>query len=159
MLPILSAWGTTCEYAIVQDENMTIAPENLNYCEAASLPLVGLTVLQALEPFLQENDYDVSGKKILIQGGAGGLGSFCIQYCKNVLHMMVYATCNNEDVKLLTDLGADVLIDYENENFEKLVRNMDAVFDSLSYLLEEKTMKCPVLKKVYFYILYIINLY
>ena len=94
-----------------------------------------------------------AGKAVLIEGGAGGLGSFAIQYCKNVLHMRVIVTCSARSNHFCKKLGADVCIDYnENPRFLEtceLIRCVDVVFDPFSWLYRDATLnsKLPVLKR------------
>ena len=88
MLPLQGqSWGAFQEYVVTNYTIIAHVPSKISPKEAAGLPLVGLTVVQALAPVLrtwQRNGESSKGKKILIHAGAGGVGSFAIQYCKNV---------------------------------------------------------------------------
>ena len=102
----------------------------------ASLSLGGLTVLQALHfdtlPMVSYPIPFYENKKILIQGGSGGLG--------NVLKMYVIATCSSHNVQYVRSLGADEVIDYNLDKLENSVRDVDIVLDPYSYLYEERTL-------------------
>lgn len=88
-------------------------------------------------------------KKILIQGGAGGIGCFAIQYCQKVLGMIVVATCSTEHIALCKELGADVIVDYKTTKFEDVISDCDIVLDPFSYLYEKRTLNdSKVLKQV-----------
>lgn len=117
--------GSFAEYMAV-DENMVCRkPANLNFEEAASLPMVGLTTIQAFEKAKLK-----SGDKILIHAGSGGIGSFAIQYAKSK-GVFVYTTTSTQNVEWVKALGADRVIDYKKENYLDVVQNLDIVYDTL----------------------------
>lgn len=117
--------GSFAEYMAV-DENMVCRkPANLNFEESASLPMVGLTTIQAFEKAKLK-----SGDKILIHAGSGGIGSFAIQYAKSK-GAYVYTTTGTQNVDWVKALGADRVIDYKNENYLDVVQNVDLVYDTL----------------------------
>ncbi|MBI3341602.1 NADP-dependent oxidoreductase [Candidatus Curtissbacteria bacterium] len=101
-------------------------PKNINFLEAASLPLVGISALQALETHIELRE----GQKILIHGGTGGIGSVAIQIAK-ALGAYVATTVKSEDFDYVKDLGADEAIDYTSEAFEEKLKDFDAVFDTI----------------------------
>jgi NADPH:quinone reductase-like Zn-dependent oxidoreductase len=147
MMPtIYSGWGAACQYAVVDAQSVCKVPENVSFIEAASVPLVGTTVLSGFRSFCAFHKGQTAGKRVLIQAGSGGLGSFAIQYCKHVLGMVVYTTCSSENLNFVRDLGADVAIDYLRERFEDVAVGMDVVFDSMSFLYERRTFNSKVLK-------------
>ena len=147
MMPhVFSGWGAACEYAAVDENIVTRAPTNITAVEAASLPLISLTVLQSFESFVSQHRNATTGLSVLVQAGAGGLGSFAIQYCKHHLHMKVYTTCSANNADFCRSLGADVVIDYGTERFEDVALGMDVVFDPMAYMYEERTFKSKVLK-------------
>lgn len=88
MLPLQGqSWGAFQEYIVTNYSIIAHVPSKITAREAAGLPVVGLTTIQALAPVLrnwQQQGQNSTGKKILVQAGAGGVGSFAIQYCKNV---------------------------------------------------------------------------
>lgn len=147
MVPyIFTGWGAACEYVAVKEDTLARTPPNISDTEAASLPLTSLTVLQGFQSFVTHYKNKTAGKKVLIQAGAGGLGVFAIQYCKNELGMTVYTTCGTQNVDFVKSLGADVVIDYTKERFEDMAVGMDVVFDPMAYMYEERTFNSDVLK-------------
>jgi len=149
MMPhIWSGWGSTAQFAVVNHSIVVPAPKNITAIEAASLPLVGLTVLQGFRQFVEAHPNDTAGRKVLIQAGAGGLGTFAVQYCKHALGMQVFASCSAANTPFVQSLGADVTIDYKTQRFEEVCEGMDVVFDPVAYLYEHRTFNSNVLKKV-----------
>jgi len=71
-----------------------------------------------------------SGQKILIHGGAGGIGSYAVQLAK-YLGAYIAATAGPDDLDYVKNLGADVVIDYKNQSFTELIKDYDAVFDTV----------------------------
>ena len=145
MLPLLySVYGALAQYVAVDIDLVARVSPDMESTSLASLPLVGLTVLQALHfdtlPMVSYPIPFYENKKILIQGGSGGLGTFAVQYCKNVLKMYVIATCSSHNVQYVRSLGADEVIDYNLDKFENSVRDVDIVLDPYSYLYEERTL-------------------
>ena len=93
--------------------------------EAASIPLVGLTAWQALV----EVGKVKPGQKVFVQAGSGGVGTFAIQLAKH-LGATVATTTSGKNVELVRSLGADVVIDYTKQNFEKVLSGYDLVLNS-----------------------------
>ena len=117
--------GTLAEFAKVDPKVFALKPENLTFEKAASLPLVGLTAMQALEKVnLKEGD------RVLIHAGSGGVGSFAIQYAKEK-GAIVYTTTSSTNMDWVKALGADRVIDYKNEDYKKVANDLDIVFDTL----------------------------
>ena len=119
---------------------IALKPKNINFIEAASLPLVGVSSIQALEEHIELQ----AGQKILIHGGAGGIGSIAVQIAK-ALGAHVVATSNAQNVEYVKSLGADDVIDYKNENFEDKLSDFDAVFDTVGG--EESSKLIKILKR------------
>lgn len=143
MIPMIGTqWGSSAEFVAVDDSLLARLPDSVDFEAAASLPLVSLTVIQSLDRLK-----DTKGKKILIHAGAGGVGSFGIQYAKHVLGMEVATTASKEKAETLKALGADVVIDYRSEDFTDIVQDYDAVLDTMSFLYETKTLTSKVLNK------------
>lgn len=117
--------GTFAEMVAVREDSLSIKPKNLTMEEAASLPLVGLTVWQALV----EKAKLKKGQKVFIQAGSGGVGTFAIQLAKQ-LGATVATTTSTSNVAWVRDLGADVVIDYKKEDFEKVLSGYDVVLNS-----------------------------
>jgi alcohol dehydrogenase len=132
--------GAFAEIALTNIENIALKPKSLSYIEAAALPLVGVSAWQALV----ENMRLSNGQKILIHGGAGGIGSISIPLAKN-LGAYVTTTANSDDKQFVQDIGADKVIDYKTQSFEELLNDYDAVFDTIGGETYTKSFK--VLKK------------
>ena len=101
-------------------------PPALSHVDAAALALTGLTALCSIEDSLKLK----SGETILIQGGAGGVASFAIQLAKHI-GARVITTASAANLSYLRDIGADQVIDYNTTDFTKVVRNCDAVFETV----------------------------
>ena len=115
--------GAMAEYCAAHTSNVVLKPENLTFEEAASIPLVGMTALQALKASgLKEGD------SIFISGGAGGVGTMAIQLAKHVFkaRLVVTTASNGEKEKLCKNLGADVVVDYKTTRFEEVYGGMNA---------------------------------
>jgi len=117
--------GTVAEYVLVDHTVVSKKPANITFEEAAGLPLVGLTAIQALERVGLK-----AGDQILIHAGSGGVGSFAIQYAK-AKGAYGYTTTSTENVNWVKALGADHVIDYKKEDYKSVVSELDTVFDTL----------------------------
>ncbi|XP_057447460.1 2-methylene-furan-3-one reductase-like [Lotus japonicus] len=119
--------GTLVEYTAAEEKVLAHKPSNLNFIEAASLPLAIITAYQGLETA----EFS-AGKSILVLGGAGGVGTLAIQLAKHVFGASkVAATASTAKLELLKKLGADLPIDYTKENFEELSEKFDVVYDAV----------------------------
>jgi len=117
--------GTVAEFVAVNAQVIAKKPTNVTFEKAASLPLAGLTAMQALQKAdLKEGD------RVLIHAGSGGVGSFAIQYAKH-LGAIVYTTTSGDNVEWVKALGADRVINYKEENYKDVANNLDVVFDTL----------------------------
>jgi alcohol dehydrogenase len=134
--PRKSKIGTFAEYIAIHEDDIALKPKNLSFEEAASIPLVGLTSYQALTDILQLQ----KGQKILIQAGAGGVGTFAIQLAK-LMGATVATTASEAGANLVKSLGADEIINYKTEKFEEILKNYDAVFDTLGGEILEKSFE------------------
>lgn len=118
--------GALSELCAVDERIVAKAPDGASFAEAASVPLAGLTALQALT--------DVAGvtpgQKVLVHAGAGGVGSLAIQIAK-ALGATVATTTSTRNVELVRSLGADVVIDYTRQDFARELRDQDMVFETL----------------------------
>ncbi|MED3202032.1 NADP-dependent oxidoreductase [Bacillus toyonensis] len=126
--------GTFAEYIAIHEDDIALKPNNLSFEEAASIPLVGLTSYQALHDIMQLQ----KGQKILIHAGSGGVGTFAIQLAK-IMGATVTTTASEAGVNLVTSLGADEIINYKTEKFEDILKNYDAVFDTIGGATLEKS--------------------
>ena len=127
--------GTFAEFVAVKEDSLAIKPNNITMEEAASIPLVGLTVWQALV----EKAKLKKGQKVFIQAGSGGVGTFAIQLAKH-LGATVATTTSTRNVALVKRLGADVVIDYKKEDFEKVLSDYDVVLNSQDGKTLEKSL-------------------
>ncbi|WHP42654.1 NADP-dependent oxidoreductase [Lysinibacillus boronitolerans] len=134
--PRKSKIGTFAEYISIHEDDIALKPKNLSFEEAASIPLVGLTSYQALHDIMQLQ----KGQKILIHAGSGGVGTFAIQLAK-VMGATVATTASEAGANLVTSLGADKVINYKKESFEAILKNYDAVFDTLGGKTLEKSFE------------------
>jgi NADPH:quinone reductase-like Zn-dependent oxidoreductase len=98
----------------------------LSHNEAAAVPLAALTAWQALF----DHGRLKKGERVLVHAGAGGVGSFAIQFAKwSGAHVIATASAANE--KLVRDLGADEFVDYRSQRFEDVLAKVDVVLDSI----------------------------
>jgi len=132
--------GAFAELALVNEDSIAHKPRTLNHIEAAALTTVGVSAWQALV----ENIGLSKDKKILIHGGAGGIGSIAIQLAKH-LGAYVATTVSTSDKQFVQELGANQVIDYKTENFEDMIHDYDAVFDTVAGDTYKRSFK--VLKK------------
>ena len=112
-------------------------PESLSHVESAALALIGLTALVSVEDTLKLK----SGETILIQGGAGGVASFAIQVAKHI-GARVITTASKANHDYVRSLGADQAIDYNTEDFTKVVSGCDAVFDTVGGDVTQRSFAC-----------------
>ncbi len=132
--------GTFAEYISVNENDAAVKPKNLSMEEAASIPLVGLTVWQALI----EKANLRKGQKVFIQAGSGGVGTFAIQLAKH-LGATVATTTSAANTDLVKRMGADIIIDYRKENFETILKDYDVVLNSQGTKTLQNSLK--VLKR------------
>ena len=118
--------GSFAEAVLAQTGTVAAKPKSLSHIEAGALPLVGVSALQALIEHLRLSQ----GQKILIHGGAGGIGSIAIQLARH-LGADVATTVAGKDIDYVKGLGAGTVIDYKAQKFEDAVRDFDAVFDTI----------------------------
>ncbi len=117
--------GTFAERIAVHEDDLAIKPATLSMAEAASVPLVALTAWQALV----ERANLKRGQKVLIHAGSGGVGTYAIQLAKH-LGATVATTTGTSNVEWVRDLGADIVVDYRTQDFEKVIEDYDVVLDS-----------------------------
>src|SRR5436853_3837377 len=128
--------GAFAECIAIQEDAVAKKPKNLTMEEAASIPLVGLTAWQVLV----ERANLQKGQKVLIHAGSGGVGTFAIQLAKHI-GATVATTTSTANVDLVKSLGADVVIDYKKEDFDKVLSGYDVVLNSLGKDTLEKSLK------------------
>ena len=128
--------GAFAEYIAINDADVALKPKNLSMEEAASIPLVGLTAWQALV----ERAKLKKGQKVFIQAGSGGVGTLAIQLAKH-LGATVATTTSASNMDMVRDLGADVIIDYKKDDFEKVLSGYDVVLNSQDRRALEKSLR------------------
>lgn len=133
--PELSNRGTYAEYTTAKEELVAKMPDNINFKEAAAVPLAGLTAYQTLVDVGNLN----SGDKVLIHAGAGGVGSFAVQIAKK-LGAYVATTASTKNVEFLKSLGADQVIDYTKDDFSQELEDYDLVIDTLGGEIQDKSL-------------------
>ncbi|CAN7556921.1 NADP-dependent oxidoreductase [Polaromonas sp. LjRoot131] len=118
--------GAIAEFAVVPESAAALKPDKLDFVQAASIPMVGLTSWQALKERMKLRP----GQKVFIPAGSGGIGTFAIQLAKH-LGARVGTTTSTGNVELVRSLGADEIVDYKKQEFEKVLRGYDAVLGTV----------------------------
>jgi NADPH:quinone reductase-like Zn-dependent oxidoreductase len=119
-------WGTYAERVAVNAANVRRMPSNLSFEEAASLPMVYETAWMGLVDMALTKP----GELVLVQAGAGGVGSAAVQLAR-ALGAHVAATCSADAVDFVRGLGASVVVDYKAQDFTKVLNNVDVTFDPI----------------------------
>jgi NADPH:quinone reductase-like Zn-dependent oxidoreductase len=127
--------GTFAEFIAVDQADLALKPASLSTEQAASIPLVALTAWQALVEVGKVRP----GQKVFIQAGSGGVGTIAIQLAKH-LGAMVATTTSAKNADLVKSLGADVVIDYKTQDFEKVLSGYDLVLNSQDAKTLEKSL-------------------
>ncbi|AXF16703.1 NADP-dependent oxidoreductase [Paraburkholderia caledonica] len=118
--------GSIAEFAAVPESVAASKPVNLDFVQAAAVPMVGLTSWQALK----ERANLQAGQKVFIPAGSGGIGTFAIQLAKH-FGARVGTTTSTGNVQLVTSLGADEVVDYKKQEFEKVLGGYDVVLGTI----------------------------
>jgi alcohol dehydrogenase len=116
--------GSFAEFLAANIANTARAPKSMDSLKAAALPLAGSSAIQAVEDTIKLK----KGQKILIHGGAGGIGCIAIQLAK-AIGAHVATTVSERDISFVKDLGADTVINYHTQEFDKDLKDFDAVLD------------------------------
>lgn len=132
--------GAFAEFAATSAQQVAAMPENLSFTEAATLPLIGASAIQALTEHIKL----AANQKIFINGGAGAIGSIAIQLAKNI-GAYVAVTATREGIELAKQLRANEVIDYKTSDFSVLLKDYDAVFDTVGGDTFDKSLS--ILKK------------
>lgn len=118
--------GAFAEFAVTDFSQVAKMPKNLDFKQAASLPLVGASALQVIKNHINLK----RGQKLFVHGGAGGIGSIAIQIAKH-LGAYVATTATGDGINFVKSLGADEVIDYKVQDFAATLSGYDAVFDTV----------------------------
>jgi NADPH:quinone reductase-like Zn-dependent oxidoreductase len=125
----MSDWfidGAQAEYCLTVSANIAPKPVTLDHAQAAAVPISALTAWQALIDRAPLSE----GKRVLVHGAAGGVGSFAVQVAR-YQKAYVIATASTVNVDFVTALGANEVIDYRTTRFETVVRDVDVVLDTV----------------------------
>ncbi len=117
--------GAFAEQVALEEETVARMPAGMSFEDASALPLVALTAWQALHTRARLQ----LGERVLIHAGAGGVGTVAIQIAKH-LGAWVATTASAANRQLVTELGADAVVDYRTEDFSRLCKDLDVVFDT-----------------------------
>ncbi|MGN6777777.1 NADP-dependent oxidoreductase [Rhizobium sp.] len=117
--------GTFAEFIAIHEDDAALKPRTRTMEDASSMPLVALTAWQALVDVAKVKP----GQKVFIQAGSGGVGTIAIQLAKH-LGATVATTSSAKNAALVKSLGADVVIDYKTQDFEKVLSGYDVVLNS-----------------------------
>jgi NADPH:quinone reductase-like Zn-dependent oxidoreductase len=116
--------GAFAEYVCAPDSTLVMKPENVTFEQAAAAPVAAFTALQGL----RDKGHIRPGQKVLINGAAGGVGTFAVQIAKS-FGADVTAVCSTRNVDIVRSIGADRVIDYTQEDFTKRGQRYDLFFD------------------------------
>lgn len=114
------------EYAAAPADQIALKPENISHAEAAAATQSPLTAWQALV----DTGHVKKGDRVLVHGGAGGVGNYAIQIARHI-GCYVITTVSGADRAFVKELGADEVIDYRTQTFEKEVKEVDFVLDTI----------------------------
>ena len=132
--------GAYADYIVVREPELAFKPNSLHHIRAAAVPLAALTAWQSLFDTAQLQP----GQRVLIHAGGGGVGHLAVQLAK-WKGAYVFATASTKNLDLLRKLGVDEPIDYTQQRFEDVARNIDIVLDTMGGETQERSWS--VLKK------------
>lgn len=122
-----SCRGTFAEYACAPESRLALKPPNVTFEQAAAVPVAALTALQGL----RDKGRIRPGQKVLVNGAAGGVGTFAVQIAKS-FGAEVTGVCSTRNVEMVRSIGADDAIDYAREDFTEGARRYDLILDCIS---------------------------
>lgn len=129
--------GSLAEFVVANVANVARVPKSISMIEVAALPLVGASAIQALNDHMHLK----TGQKILIHGGAGGIGHIAIQLAKSI-GAHVATTVSADVMEFVKSLGADEIVDYKTQKFEDVVKEYDAVYDTIGGETTTRSFAC-----------------
>jgi NADPH:quinone reductase-like Zn-dependent oxidoreductase len=132
--------GAYADYIVVREPELALKPKSLHHVRAAAVPLAALTAWQSLF----DTAHLQPGQRVLIHAGSGGVGHLAVQLAK-WKGAYVFATASTKNQDLLRELGVDEPIDYTQQRFENVARNIDIVLDTIGGETQERSWS--VLKK------------
>jgi len=132
----LARCGAYAQYAIGLESEVTLKPQNLEFSQAAAIPVGALTAWQALFDIAKLS----SGQKVLIHAAAGGVGHLAVQLA-GARGATVFGTASAQNAEFVRGLGVDEWIDYKTTRFEDVVKDADVVFDTIGEETQERSFK------------------
>jgi NADPH:quinone reductase-like Zn-dependent oxidoreductase len=118
--------GGFAEYVCTREKNLTLKPTNVSFERAAAAPVVGYTAIQGF----RHAGGIRAGQKVLVNGAAGGIGTFAVQYAKSC-GAEVTGVCSTRNLELVRSIGADHVVDYTREDFTRNGQQYDLIYDSI----------------------------
>ena len=122
-----SGWGGFAEYVCAPENALALKPANMTFEQAASVPQAGVLAYQGLFDYGKIE----SGKKVLINGAGGGVGTFAIQIAKSI-GVQITGVDSHDKLDMLKELGAEYVLDYRKENFTKTGKKYDLIIDNVA---------------------------
>jgi NADPH:quinone reductase-like Zn-dependent oxidoreductase len=123
-----SGYGAFAEYVSVPENAIALKPANMTFEEVAAVPSAAITALQGL----RDQGQIQPGKKVLVNGASGGVGSFAVQIAKS-FGAKVTGVCSTRNVDMVRSIGADHVIDYTQEDFTQNGHRYDLIIDVAAY--------------------------
>ncbi len=118
--------GAFAEYVCAPESALAIKPGNVSFAQAASVPIAGITALQGL----RDRGHIQAGQQLLINGAAGGVGTFAVQIAKS-FGAVVTGVCSSRNLEMVRSIGADQVVDYTREDFTRSGRRYDLFLDCI----------------------------
>jgi len=118
--------GGFADYVCVREKNLVLKPGNVSFEAAAATPVVGLTAIQGL----RDTGQIQAGQKVLVNGAAGGIGTFAVQLAKSY-GTEVTGVCSTRNLDMVRSIGADHVVDYTREDFTRNGQAYDLIYDTI----------------------------
>ncbi|HEY6971206.1 MAG TPA: NAD(P)-dependent alcohol dehydrogenase [Candidatus Angelobacter sp.] len=119
--------GALAQYVCAPESRLVMKPNTISFEQAASVPVAALTALRGL----RNNGHVQPGYKVLINGAAGGVGTFAVQMAKS-FGADVTGVCSTRNVEMIRSLGADHVVDYTQADFTKTEQRYDVILDNMT---------------------------